>query len=307
MKFSEIIDHQRVIEQLIGQLERDKLNSGYLFTGMSGIGKRTLIKAFAAAILCTDSKTSACGECRSCRAFEQESHPDFLVLEEAKNEISVAEMRDFCREINKKPVLSSAKVCFIPNSHKMNVESSNCFLKTLEEPPDDTCIMLRSESTDEMLKTIVSRCQIIRMSPVEKTHIINFLKNGNHATGKEAENAAQMSEGSIGKAITFCDTEFQGKYTWLTNNLDRIRPADALSFSDWLIEQTSASSLPATRDNIKKIFDMLALIFRNKMRQNSIPRGELKKLEIIENSAQKLNKNVTPEIILRELALNLST
>ncbi len=306
MSFSKIISHEQTIENLTQQIEKGRINSSYIFTGLRGIGKRTVIEAFAKTILCLSSKTTACGDCKSCRAFENNHHPDYLVLIEEKNEISVREMRELCNEINKKPTLSNSKVCFIPNSTKMNTSSANCFLKTLEEPPQNTHIILRAEGIDGLLKTIISRCQIIRMTRISDDEIIKYFHQNDHNDETKIAIAVEMAEGSIGKALEFSDKEFQEKYLWLKNNLSRLRPADALSLSEWLISSTKEKNGFQTRNNINKLFELLTLIFRKELRHSKVPRNELKKLELLEESMTKLSNNVTPEVVLRSFSLNLS-
>lgn len=308
MNFSEIIGHENIVSQLKGSIQQQRLNQATLFCGLGGIGKRSLINVLAATLLCLNrdnENAEPCGQCKSCHAFNNNNHPDFIILEEEKNEISVAEMRDFCREINKKPVISRNKACFIPNAENMNVASANCFLKTLEEPPENTYIILRASSTEQLLKTIISRCQIIRMAPLNRENIIKILAKKHGISGEKAQMGAEIAEGSVKRAIELCEGTIAENFTWLRKRLQSLRPADALKLSDWLIEQTQGKNNHETRKKISQLLDMIALIYRLSLKGTPVPRDPLKKLDIIWDAAHQIDRNVTPEIVLRNMALVL--
>lgn len=179
----------------------------YLFRGPDGVGKRLFAQGVAAALNCRERVgAAACGRCPSCSKFRSGNHPDFLVIRPVKGVIKIEQIRQLSKELSYPPFESATRIVVLEDVHTMRREAANSLLKTLEEPPADNLLILTAESSQEILATLISRCQVVPFSQlsIEDTTAI-LIKNG-----IEAEAAllfARLSEGSPGRAMLFQKSE----------------------------------------------------------------------------------------------------
>jgi DNA polymerase-3 subunit delta' len=160
MSFSDLPEHRSVAEQLRRSLERGRLAHAYLFAGPRGSGKGVMAKTLAKALNCLKKEADSCDRCDSCKRIDANVHPDIhRVQPESKSRrISIEEIREFERSIHLRPTEARVKVGIIVDADCMGEEASNAFLKTLEEPPAQTVILLLSGEPQRLLPTILSRC-----------------------------------------------------------------------------------------------------------------------------------------------------
>lgn len=174
MAFKDVIGQGKAIRILLGTLSRDRIPSSYLFTGESGIGKKFTAINLAKALNCQSIQLSAisyqlidcCDKCPSCRKIDAQTHPDFLMITPEKGEIRVEEIRTIEEALSLMPYEGNRKVVIVDNAETMNPSAANAFLKTLEEPPPQSIIILISASPDRLPETIRSRCSCISFSPL---------------------------------------------------------------------------------------------------------------------------------------------
>ncbi|MBL7070801.1 MAG: DNA polymerase III subunit delta' [Candidatus Omnitrophica bacterium] len=161
---------ERAVSSLKRAIESGKLAHAYIFAGVEGCGKSLLAVDFAKAVNCQDKENAPCGFCSSCRRIDSDSHPDVRWIRKAddSSEIKIGQIRELESQIILKPYEGRYKVFIIADAGLMNAEASNSFLKTLEEPPENSLILLIAKSPGDLLPTVVSRCQIIRLRPCEK-------------------------------------------------------------------------------------------------------------------------------------------
>ena len=149
MSFDNIIGNERVKELLNKTINSGNILNAYMFVGMDGIGKKEFAKEFAKMILC-QGENKPCNKCKSCIELENNSNPDFMIIEKdydedkkkEKNLISINQIRYMNAKMAEKPIISDRKVYIINNSDFMNKEAQNCLLKTLEEPPQYGTLIL---------------------------------------------------------------------------------------------------------------------------------------------------------------------
>jgi len=168
MSFSDLTNHRAIADQLRHSLERGRLAHAYLFTGARGSGTDDVARTLAQALNCLDQDNDACGRCDSCRRIAAGNHPDIhWVRPESKSRrITVDQLRELERTINLKASTARVKVGLIVDAECLNEEASNAFLKTLEEPPAQTIIILLTAEPQRLLPTILSRCLRIGFGPV---------------------------------------------------------------------------------------------------------------------------------------------
>ena len=213
--------HDRIVAQFRRALERRRLASTFLFVGPPGVGKRSFALALAKSLLCEqrdEPQLDPCGMCPSCVQVEAGTHPDIHVVQkpEGKSEIPVAlligplenRMREgFCFDISLKPFAGGRKIGIIDGSDFLNEEGANSLLKTLEEPPPRSVIILIGTSEAKQLPTIRSRAQIVRFAPLSQETVARLLVERQLVDAAEARRLAAFSEGSVSRAIELADPE----------------------------------------------------------------------------------------------------
>ncbi len=152
-------------ERLRQMREQGRVPHGLLLVGQPGAGQSEVGLWLAGEMLCRDARGSRCGECADCRLFLAGNHPDFrwVRVAEGKKEISVAQVRVLSEQLSMRSYLGGAKVALIDPAEAMNTHSFNALLKTLEEPADDTYLLLATSRAERILRTIASRCTRLRV------------------------------------------------------------------------------------------------------------------------------------------------
>jgi DNA polymerase III subunit delta' len=195
----------RTFEQAVGA---GRLAHAYLFCGATGVGKRLFAIELAKALLCEVTRPGfeACQQCSSCRLMDAGNHPDFFMVHrpEDKVEMPIDTMRELCRSMGLKPALGRRRVAIVDDADDFNEESANCFLKTLEEPPPGSVLILISTSPERQLGTIVSRCQVVRFARLSESQVAAIAEE----QGVERELAGRVSrlaDGSPGQALALAE------------------------------------------------------------------------------------------------------
>lgn len=184
------------------EFESDRLAHAYLFTGESGVGKKTFAHLLAKALLCQGEGEKPCNECRSCKRFEAKTHSNayFPVPQPKKTTIAVEDLRGILDELSRSSLEAGRRVIVINNAEKLTPASQNCLLKTLEEAPEGIFFLLVTDTERAILPTIRSRCRVIRFPAWSEQRIYRTLTE-NGIPGNRAGELASLCEGSLGKAL----------------------------------------------------------------------------------------------------------
>jgi len=211
MGLSEIIGHQKQIETLHSALAHGRLHHAYLFVGPDGVGKRTVALSLARVIHCRESHDDFCGRCANCARIQAGNHPDVRVIEPlpGKKEISIQQIRDTEKELNFRSFSGGRKIAVIDPATLMNLSAQNALLKTLEEPPQDSVLILIASSAGGLLPTLRSRCLRLSFSPLSRDLLSGFLVSRNGMRPEEANFLAAAAMGSIGAAIRIDNEELR--------------------------------------------------------------------------------------------------
>ncbi|MCC7117216.1 MAG: DNA polymerase III subunit delta' [Anaerolineales bacterium] len=187
---------------------RGAFRHAYLLTGAPGLGKRTLALKFAQALNCAEplAPGNPCGVCRNCRQISAMQHPDLnIVRAEAEGgTIKVDQIREVQRALILKPYQSNYRIALFLRFHEANDNAANALLKTLEEAPAHAVLVLTAETPEQLLPTILSRCEILRLRPLPIAAIeADLLERGVEA--ERARLLAHLSGGRPGFARTLVD------------------------------------------------------------------------------------------------------
>lgn len=208
MSFGDIIGQRSAIKILQEQLEAGRINHAYLFTGKEGVGKKNLAWEFAKALICKGKKLDSCDSCVDCQRIDHFNHPDVRIIAIGENskQIKIDQIREFQKEIVYKPYESNWKVYIIDQADRMTTQAANSILKTLEEPPEYAVIILLAEEISQLLTTVISRCQQIKLQNISRAMIENYLV-AHEIEEKKAGLISRLAEGSLGKALNLVKKE----------------------------------------------------------------------------------------------------
>lgn len=208
--FDAVVGQESLTTTLKNAIASGKLAHAYLFCGPRGVGKTTCARIFAKNINCLNPHDGeACGECESCRAFDEGRSFNIYELDAASNN-SVDDIRSITEQVMIPPQIGKYKVYIIDEVHMLTTAAFNAFLKTLEEPPSYVVFILATTEKHKLLPTILSRCQIYDFNRMEISDIVNHLKNvaakENITYEPEALNViARMADGGMRDALSIFD------------------------------------------------------------------------------------------------------
>ena len=159
-----IIGHQQIVEQLQHTVATDRIAGAYLFVGPTGVGKEMVARYFAQLIFCQQDAQppTVCGTCLACRKVDSGNHPDLQFIRPEGSLLKIGQIRELQKRIIYEPLEASRKVYILTDVDRMNAEAENCLLKTLEEPPASSVLILLTSNIQALLPTTRSRCQILQ-------------------------------------------------------------------------------------------------------------------------------------------------
>lgn len=266
MRLSEIQHQERALALLRRGFDSGRIHHAYLFEGPDGVGKQTAAAALAARLLCHQSDTPGqaglfggevadtldpCGTCESCRLLEGGNHPDYQLIQRSLNKlhpdrtirnskglfIVVELIRHFLIEPSTlKPALGHRRVYVIAEAERMNEAAQNALLKTLEEPPGETVLILVTSSADRLLPTIRSRCQRVPFDLLPEAFVSERLQALAGLDPPAAQTLARLSGGRLGEALRWHRLELLALLPRLAALLVERRREDPETFGSGLVE-----------------------------------------------------------------------
>jgi len=200
----QITGHDWAAELLRQQIAGDKLRHAYLFSGPTGVGRRTMALRLAQAVNCTQPPApgDACGECQTCQQIERMQHADLTVVqaEEAGAVLKVKPIRELQHTLALSSYMGGYRIALLLRFEAANANAQNALLKTLEEPNPKVLLLLTADDPENLLPTIVSRCELLRLRPMAVNDLAGVLKSQNNLSKDKAQLLAHISNGRIGYA-----------------------------------------------------------------------------------------------------------
>jgi DNA polymerase-3 subunit delta' len=226
------VGHEALVEAFRGVVAGERLAHAYLFAGPVGVGKRAFARTLGKLLLCEGQAKDfqPCGRCPACLQVDAETHPDFHVARapEDAHEFPVELMKEFIGQLALKPARGRYRIAILEDADMLNDESANAFLKTLEEPPPRSLLILVATSVEHQLPTIRSRCQLVRFPPLPAKVLAEaLLAEGLVKSREQALRLAEQCEGSLESARQLADAKLQEFRRKLLDALAAPRPDSA--------------------------------------------------------------------------------
>ncbi len=270
--FDSVVGQKALTTTLKNAISSGKLANTYLFCGPRGVGKTTCARIFAKTINCTNrgADGEACGECESCKSFNEELRSYNVFELDAASNNSVDDIRNLTEQVRIPPMNGKYKVYIIDEVHMLSQAAFNAFLKTLEEPPKYAIFILATTEKHKIIPTILSRCQIYDFSRISNKDIIEHLQSVAKKEGVNAEPEAlaiiaEKSDGGMRDALSIFDqvvsfTGGQVTYQKTIENLNVIDYDYYFRLTDMFLEKRIPDTMVLLNDILAKGFDGSHLI-----------------------------------------------
>jgi len=320
-----LIGHEWAVDMLKKHVVNGTTRHAYLFSGPPGLGRRTLALCFAQALNCTTPIEAGvpCGQCRDCKQIAAVQHPDLTIIQ-AESEggtMKVDQIREARRTLTLKPYQSKYRVSIFLRFQEANDSASNALLKTLEEAPSYAVLILTADNPEQLLPTIISRCEVLRLRPLS----IAEVKKDLESRGVESERArliAHISSGRPGYARQLIENDaLLDKREERLNDLLTLLPAsrvekfayaDKLSKDKDTMRQAILFWLSYWRDVMLRTAQAespLVNIDRNMEIEDLASRMDLSSARLVvsglENALEKMDRNVNSRMLAEVLLLDL--
>lgn len=286
MSWTTLIGNDRVKRTLKTALAEDRLAHALIFSGPDGVGKRQFALTLAKAVNCEEAEADSCDRCAACRKIEAGSHIDVQVIEPEGVFIKVGQVRQLVEEAYYRPLESRKRVFILDPADTMNEQAANALLKTLEEPPETSLLILITDKLHALLPTIRSRCQIHTFTPLTIDQVETFLRGYYRRPEAEMKLLARLSEGRIGRALEIDLSVYREQRK---EALELLKLLVASNNRARLIKAAEYLGRKLSREEFEKRLDVLNLLLRDMF--YAITQGE---------AADILNSDIAPT--LRQLA-----
>ncbi len=328
MPFSDIIGQERAVSILKGELLRKRIPHAYLFTGTEGIGKKRTAISLAMAIQCGRVEADSCGCCPDCRKVTAGSHPDVRIYtptartKGATEKIYVDQIRALQGEISLSPMQGPGKVFIIDEADRMVEQAANALLKTLEEPPDDSLLILVSANPARLPSTILSRCRPVRFQSLSEHAVGQILMRERGIPEETADALARFSQGRLGQVLERDLSELlatRDRFLEGLSRCDRRRMETIFEFSE-MFNKNTPEALELIEFLQGYVRDLIAvkltgpkgalihadrggdLVAESRSRSLS---GLLEDFDLLEEADRRLRKNTNARLVLENLLVRI--
>lgn len=325
-----IFGHKQAINFLQNSIEQDKLAHAYLFYGSRGLGKKMIADYFSRSIFCTSLEQKPCGQCQACRLVAKKSYLDFYTLGKDGQELSADNVREFMHSLQMANIYGNKKIAIIYNVENMNIFGANALLKTIEEPPANTYIILISDNINLLPATVISRCQLLKFQALKKNEMEQWMDNFDFHD-QERQTIINLSFGKPGLALQLMQENLE---TWkqscsfilflLAANTFNIMQSIEKWFTQ-LKKENPEAKVSELGQSTRFYVDYLELLLRDllwikldKPIVNEVFEAELNNIsssysseQLLRNLVrlndykQKLNNNVNPQLLWENIFLNI--
>lgn len=321
----DLIGHEWAVDMLKKHVVQGNTRHAYLFAGPPGIGRRTLALRFAQALNCQSPTTPGipCGECRNCKQIAVMQHPDLTIVQaDAEGgTIKVDQIRDTRRALTLKPYIANYRVALFLRFQEANDSAANALLKTLEEAPAYAVLILTADNPEQLLPTIVSRCEVLRLRSLRIEEVQQALEDKGFETN-QSKLIAHISGGRFGYARHLLESE-----SLLNEREERLNDLQSLISASRVEKFSYADKLSKDKDSMRRVILIwlsywrdvmlrtaqagtpLVNIDRNMEIEDIAHRMDLSSARLVvgelENTLEKMEKNVNSRLLAEVLLLDL--
>ena len=245
-----LVGHEWAVDMLKKHVVNGTTRHAYLFAGPPGLGRRTLALRFAQALNCQTPLDAGipCGQCRDCKQIEAMQHADLTVVQADSDggTLKVDQIREARRTLTFKPYQSKYRVAIFLHFQEANDNAANALLKTLEEAPSYAVLILTADNPEQLLPTIVSRCEVLRLRPLPIEDVRRDLENSGLETD-QANLIAHISGGRPGYARQLLESE-----SLLEKREDRLNDLQDLIAASRVEKFAYADKLARDKDSMRQ-------------------------------------------------------
>lgn len=275
MSLSDALGQTEAARLFLQAVVNQRIPHAYVFLGPDGVGKALLARQAAKLLLCKsavprgdgDARLDACDACSACRLVDRDTHPDLHLVqpEEGKRLLRLDQVHQLRRQLSLTPVQGGWRVCILREADRMTEEAANALLKTIEEPPAQSLLIMIASQREALLPTIISRCQILRFRPLSPGHISRILKARSDASEADVRFAAHCADGSAGRAMALLAGNGMEKRDWIISRVRGLDPERPLDFSTELhaMAMTAGKALEDRRACMRQMLDLLLFYYRD--------------------------------------------
>ncbi|WP_096441174.1 DNA polymerase III subunit delta' [Alteribacter populi] len=313
-----------ITKMLTNSIKKQRLAHAYMFEGGRGTGKRQVALQLAKSFFCPDkSDAEPCGVCSHCKRIESGNHPDVHRVRSEGQTIKVDQIRDLKKEFSYRGMESKKKVYLVEEAEKMTPNAANSILKFLEEPDGESMAVLMTTQYHRMLKTIVSRSQVLSFSPLMPDKLVKQLTE-EEIPEVQAVVAAQLTS-DLEEAKELCgDNWIAQARTKVIQLIDEVSKRPRYAF---LILQGGWLDFFKEKDEMQTGLDLLMIWYRDVIRMQLDQQNQLvyfdqeerlkeeglklsqsklgKNLKAILNAKRRLDANTSPQLVMEQLLLRL--
>jgi len=316
--------HEWAVDMLKKHVVNGTTRHAYLFSGPPGLGRRTLALRFAQALNCTTPVSGGipCGACRDCKQIAATAHPDLTVIQ-ADSEggtLKVDQIREARKSLTLKPYMSKFRVAIFLRFQEANDNAANALLKTLEEAPSYAVLILTADNPEQLLPTIVSRCEVLRLRPLsieevkqdlissvddERARLIAHIAGGRPGYARRLvgdDDLLDKREERLNDMLTLLPASRVEKFAYadkLSRDKDSMRQAILFWLSYWrdVMLRTAQANTPLVNiDRNMEIEDLAGQLDLSSSR---------KVVSGLENVLEKMDRNVNARMLAEVLLLDL--
>lgn len=322
----DLIAHNWAVDILAREIATGTIRQAYMFTGLAGLGRRTLALRFTQALNCPTppSPGDACRNCRTCRQIEQMAFSDLSIVEAqlSGGTLRVDQVREMLHKLALKPYEAKYRVAVLLRFEEAHPSAMNALLKTLEEPAPQVVMIITAESAESLLPTITSRCEILRLRPLAVAELSAHLQMKKDLPADLADLCAHLSAGRPGVALRLAQNPdiLENRKKWLefhqhvlVSSLrerfslveDLLKEGESLKegltiwtslWRDVVLTSLNAS-VPVVNTDLQGEISRLTTQFGERV--------SIKKISLLEKTITLLEKNINPKLALEVLLLDL--